>query len=745
MFQQYREPRLCYTVVRKRILRRKSFVKTTINIKITYQRLFAVISEKICNFAYLKYPIFESMLDIINILPDSVANQIAAGEVIDRPASAVKELLENAVDAGAKHIQLIVRDAGRTLIQVIDDGCGMSENDARLCFERHATSKIKRANDLFCIHTMGFRGEALASIAAVAQVELRTRLHGAELGTLIELGDNGDVQSQQACTCDEGTNFMIKNLFCTIPARRNFLKKESIELAHIEEIFRRVALIYNNISFTFHSNDKILYNLKAGNMAQRIVSLFGDAYRQRLFSVDEVSDVVEIHGYICKPEYVRRTRGEQYLFVNERFIKHATLSAAVEKAYADLIPDHSFPSYFISMKVDPARLDVNIHPTKTEVRFVDEHAIFAILRAATKRALGQFALGDEIEFNRDPELEIPLPKKGVVPQEPTLHLNPNYNPFDTKNNSGTSTTSPAIDKDSIDRSFTHKTSTFTRPSAGAGMSPDRNKWENFFEATKDKSDGNNTPIGTTSNAGDTVETHTEKRNILPTHPDTESAKAELTDLSYISTEANKQKQLFDTAINRATELGSNSNDILFFGNRYIVSTLSSGLLVVDIQKAQERIVFDRLMRKFQGNKTGGAQQLLFPVTCTFSVADAEILKEMVPELQKMGFELNPIGITGFVVTATPADIDDSELQELLFQMITEYKSNTLPNSKDKDKNLCLALARQLSLRKSVTTMKTIEMHSLLAALFSCRIPNVSPSGKKTLVVLKAEDLAEKMR
>ncbi len=235
------------------------------------------------------------MSDIINILPDSVANQIAAGEVIDRPASAVKELLENAVDAGAKHIQLIVKDAGRTLIQVIDDGCGMSENDARLCFERHATSKIKRAGDLFNLHTMGFRGEAVASIAAVAQVELRTRRHGAEWGTLIEL-ENGEVVSQQACTCDEGTNLMMKNLFCSIPARRNFLKKESIELAHIEEVFRRVALVYNEIEFTFHSNGKLLYNLKGGNLAQRIVALFCENYRQRLYSVGEDSDVVEMSG-----------------------------------------------------------------------------------------------------------------------------------------------------------------------------------------------------------------------------------------------------------------------------------------------------------------------------------------------------------------------------------------------------------------------------------------------------------------
>ncbi len=640
------------------------------------------------------------MSDIINILPDSVANQIAAGEVIDRPASAVKELLENAVDAGAKQIQLIVKDAGRTLIQVIDDGIGMSENDARLCFERHATSKIKRAGDLFNLSTMGFRGEALASIAAVAQVELRTRQHSAEWGTLIEL-ENGEVVSQQACTCDEGTNFMMKNLFCSIPARRNFLKKESIELAHIEEVFRRIALVYNEIAFTFHSNSKLLYNLKGGNLAQRIVALFGENYRQRLYSVDEDSDVVEVHGYICKPEYVRRSRGEQYLFVNDRFIKHANLSNAIERAYEDLIPDHCFPGYFLKLKVKPNRIDVNIHPTKTEVRFTDEHAISAILRAATKRALGQFALGGEIDFNHNTDFDIPATKKDTVPQMPTVPFDPNYNPFQS------STTKK-------ESSHTH-----SRPSPSAGIQPHRSEWE-----------GDNT--SPTPNRGSLAN----KR---------EASSHEIRRSTATIVPAATTGKLFETVVPNDDNFTTGTDNLLLFHKRYLVATLSSGLLVVDIPRAQERIVYERLLRKAETEQHEGAQQLLFPATCTFSVAEAEILKSLVPELQKMGFELTPVGITGFVVSACPTDIDYNELQEVLYRMVSDYKSDNFSRMDNKKQRLCLALARQIAMRCNPATLKPIELQSLLASLFSCQVPNVTPGGKKTLMIMKPEELAEKMK
>ena len=367
-------------------------------------------------------------MDIINILPDSVANQIAAGEVVDRPASAVKELLENAIDAGATHIDLVVKDAGRTLIQVIDNGCGMSDSDARLCFERHATSKIHHADDLFAIRTMGFRGEALASIAAIAQVELRTRLHDAELGTEIAI-EGSKIIDQHPTACPIGTSLAVKNLFFNVPARRAFLKRDSVEMAHIEETFRRVTLTHPDIAFSLSAGGRTLYDLAAGSMLQRISSLFADSYKERLFPVEEVTDLVRIKGFVARPEFSRRSRGEQYLFVDGRFIKHPGLSRAVEKAYSSLIPDGNYPSYFISMQVDPSRIDINIHPAKTEVKFADESALYAILHSAVKKALGQFSLATELSFDTPPEFNIPPAPKGYNPPPPSISYNPDYNPF----------------------------------------------------------------------------------------------------------------------------------------------------------------------------------------------------------------------------------------------------------------------------------------------------------------------------
>ena len=366
--------------------------------------------------------------NIINILPDSVANQIAAGEVVDRPASAVKELLENSMDAGATQIDLILKDAGRTLIQVIDNGCGMSDSDARLCFERHATSKIHQADDLFAIHTMGFRGEALASIAAIAQVELRTRLHDAELGTAI-LIEGSRIVSQQPQACPPGTSLAVKNLFYNVPARRNFLKKDGVELSHIEEVFRRITLVHHDLGFSLQHNGKTLYDLKAGSMLQRISQLYANYYKERLLPIEEETDLVRIKGFVGKPEHARKTRGEQYLFVNGRYIKHAALNTAVERAYDDLLPDRSHPSYFIALQVDPARIDINIHPNKTEVRFVDDHALFAILRSAVKKALGQFTLATELSFDTPPEFNLAPAPSGYIPQQPKISYNPDYNPF----------------------------------------------------------------------------------------------------------------------------------------------------------------------------------------------------------------------------------------------------------------------------------------------------------------------------
>ena len=607
------------------------------------------------------------MPDLINILPDSVANQIAAGEVVDRPASAVKELLENALDAGATKIQLFVKDAGRTLIQVVDNGCGMSPADARLCFERHATSKIHKADDLFAIHTMGFRGEALASIAAIAQVELRTRPDNKDdeknttggspdgLGTLITI-EGSHIVDQTQCACPVGTSIAVKNLFFNIPARRNFLKRDSIELGHIEEVFKRVALVNHHVAYTFHAGTRPLYDLRAGTFAERIAQMFGQNIREKLVPVDEDTEIAVIHGYVSKPEYARRSRGEQYLFVNNRYIKHPALSAAVEKAYTDLIPEYYYPSYFLHIHVDPSRIDINIHPTKTEVKFIDEQPLFAILRAATKRAIGQFGIAAELPFDTPPELDFTPAPKGYTPPAPTVHYNPDYNPFSQS-------------------SHTSKADTDTR-------------WKTFFEDT--------TP--------DT-----------PTEP------------------ASSQFSI----LNSQFSISNTGHCLLTADGHYIVSTMPSGILLVDIAAAHERILYERLVSTRKN--TTSPQQLLFPANCTFSPSDADIFSELLPDLKERGFEVSPLGGQTFVVTATPPEVRDTEVQAIFDQMLSEYKSSMLQKFNDRTQCLCRSLARQMAL-KSGTALQQHEMQQLVADLFCCQMPHTSPSGKKTLAIIPPDKL-----
>lgn len=371
------------------------------------------------------------MSDIIQLLPDSVANQIAAGEVIQRPASAVKELLENAIDSGATDIKLIVKDSGKTLIQVIDNGCGMSETDARMSFERHATSKIKKADDLFNIRTKGFRGEALASIAAIAHVELKTRRHNDEIGTRIEM-EGSEVKSQNPFNSPVGTSFSVKNLFYNVPARRNFLKSDQVEFRHILEEFERVVIPHPEIAFSLHHNNQAVFQLEKGSLKQRIVALFGSNYNERLAPLEQETNILNLIGYIGKPEFAKKKRGEQFFFINRRFIKSAYLNHAVQGAYDELLARDSFPSYFILMEVDPKTIDINIHPTKTEIKFEDEKSIYAILRSSVKLSLGKHNITPTIDFNQEMSFaNIPLKSdKDFIP-EPTIKVDPNYNPFKT--------------------------------------------------------------------------------------------------------------------------------------------------------------------------------------------------------------------------------------------------------------------------------------------------------------------------
>src|SRR6195952_1405439 len=369
------------------------------------------------------------MPDIIQLLPDAVANQIAAGEVIQRPASAVKELVENAIDAGAGKIQLIIKDAGKSLIQVIDDGCGMSLTDARMCFERHATSKIRKADDLFAIRTMGFRGEALASIAAIAHAELKTRRHEDELGTCIQI-EGSEVLSQQACSGNTGTSISVKNLFFNTPARRNFLKSNPVEMRHIIDEFQRVALANPQIFFTLHHDGQEVYHLPEAMLKQRIVHLFGNNYNQRLVPVEEDTTIIKLHGFVGKPEFARRTRGEQFFFVNNRFIRDAYLNHAVLTAFEELLPDDCYPFYVLFIDIDPSKIDINVHPTKTEIKYQDEKSIYAIIRSAVKRSLGRYNITPSLDFDQENSIEhliTPKPFDEIV--APTIAFNPDFNPF----------------------------------------------------------------------------------------------------------------------------------------------------------------------------------------------------------------------------------------------------------------------------------------------------------------------------
>ena len=627
------------------------------------------------------------MSDIIQLLPDSIANQIAAGEVVQRPASAVKELLENAIDSGATNIQLIIKDGGRTLIQVSDNGCGMSDTDARLCFERHATSKIRKAEDLFAIRTMGFRGEALASIAAVARVELKTKTFDNELGTCVII-EGSDVKEQQPCQAPNGTSLSVKDLFFNIPARRNFLKSDNVEMGHIEEEFRRVALVNTNIGFTLYNNGKLLYKMDPSTLHERIAALFGNNYRQRLYPVEENTDIVKLKGYICKAEFAKKTRGEQYLFVNKRFIKNYYLNNAIEKAYADMLPEKNFPSYFIDLEVDPSRIDINIHPTKTEVKFLDEHAIYSILKAAAKKSLGQFTFGHELEFDPlDGLNEIPVNKDNYTPKAPNISINPNFNPFESQHR-------PEGSSKGSSGNTSHSTS------------KNNNDWQRFFEITNE----NNT-------------LNKPSQNIE------------------IETTETVESKLFDDIPENDNPAETTTNTIQI-GRRFIVCEVQAGLLLINQQRATERIIYDRLMANDMKNHA--SQTLLFPINCNFSPSDSEILSEIDDEIKHFGFRIDKLGANNFVVSAAPADLGDENVQETLEQIISDYKSNLLQQSYTRPQSVALSLARRLSTKEG-TVLQPQEMQSIVKQLFECAIPDQSPSGKRTMNIININELSEKLK
>ena len=600
------------------------------------------------------------MLDIIKLLPDSVANQIAAGEVIQRPASAVKELMENALDAGATQIDLVVKDAGKSMIMVVDNGCGMSETDARLCFERHATSKISKAEDLFAIRTMGFRGEALASIAAIAQVELKTRRKEDEVGVKI-VNEGSVVKEQSLVPMQPGTTFTVKNLFFNVPARRNFLKTPQSEFRHIVEEFTRVSLMNPNIGFTLTSDGKEVYHLYPGNLKQRIMGLFGSNYEGRLLPVRQETDRVRIDGYIVKAEYAKKTRGEQYFFVNKRFIKHAYLHHAIENAFMEMIPKDSFPGYFLNIEVDPSDIDINIHPTKTEVNFLDVKLVYAILHAAVRKAIGQHNLSPMIDFNESADLNndfgaaMGMSNPLAIPNVP---LDPNFNPFSKEH------------------------------------APRETHWEGSYQPQKNTNPG-----------------------------DWRILYGERTDLQNASLEPKEEAQ-------------SNAQ-YLQVNQSYIVTTVKSGLLVIDQQLAHSRVLFEKYLKELE-NHSGVSQQELFPQALSLNVNDASLLKEMLPELENLGFALEQANPTTFMINGTPTDAAGCDAVALLEKILDNYKINRTDLQLDRKLDLAKTLAAQLSI-KPQTRLSEMEMQNLVDQLFACNVAEVAPNGKKIFVILNMEE------
>jgi len=618
---------------------------------------------------------FYTMPDIIQLLPDAVANQIAAGEVVQRPASAVKELVENALDAGADRIQLILRDGGKSLIQVIDNGGGMSLTDARMSFERHATSKIRKAEDLFAIRTMGFRGEALASIAAIAQVELKTRRHEDELGTGIII-EGSEVLSQQACSTKTGTSICVKNLFFNTPARRNFLKSNPVEMRHIIDEFQRVALANPNVFFSMHHDGQEIYHLPAATLKQRIVHLFGNNYNERLVPVEEDTNVIKLRGFVGKPEFAKKTRGEQFFFVNNRFIRDAYLNHAVLMAFKELLPEDTFPLYVLFIEIDPAKIDINVHPTKTEIKYQDEQTIYAIVRSAVKRSLGRYNITPSLDFDQENSIEhlVTLkPLEEIV--APTITFNPDYNPFVTEKK--------------VEREIP-----FLRNTGEYRSSPIPQNWDTLYEISKKEV------------------------------------------LSQQQMHAEKSISVDDQELNKTSE-----RQLFQVHNRFILSQIKSGFMVINQQAAHERILYERFLQQLQ-NHSGVSQQSLFPQSVTLNSGDFELLKELLPDIRALGFDIREFGKNTVVVEGVPADLGNTAEGEILEQLIEGYKNNQAVLKLDKRDSLARSLARNAATKTGVK-MSLEEMNLLIDQLFACQMPNVALNGKQVITTFTIEELLER--
>lgn len=608
------------------------------------------------------------MSDIIQLLPDSVANQIAAGEVIQRPASVIKELVENSVDAGAKNIDVAVVDAGRTSIQVIDDGKGMSETDARLAFERHATSKIRQAEDLFNLHTNGFRGEALASIAAVAQVVLKSRQEGEEVGTQLSISGSR-FEGQEACSSSVGSVFSVNNLFYNVPARRKFLKSNSTELNNILTAFERIVLVNPQIAFTLHSNNTELFNLKAGNLRQRIIDVFGKRINQDLLPVNVETTMCKISGFVGKPEAARKKGAHQFFFVNGRYMKHPYFNKAVMTAYDRLVPQGEQVPYFLYFDVNPNDIDVNIHPTKTEIKFENEQAIWQILMAAVKESIGMFNDVPSIDFDTEDKPDIPVYNPDVVSSAsaPKISLNPHYNPFKSSPSSGKPTAVKPVDE----------------------------QWEQLYEGLNNQ---------------DSVER-----------------------------EADIFESESETEINTSQSILAEKSPAHYqYKGKYVMTAVKSGLMIIDQHRAHVRVLYERYLEQIQ-QQTSHSQKVLFPEVLQFPVSDEVILEKLLPEMSKMGFELDNLGGGSYAVNAIPTGLDGVNPLHLVQDMVFSAKEKGVKALDEVHQSLALTLARNAAIPQG-QVLSNEEMESLVNDLFACSNVNYTPDGKNVLCILKQQEI-----
>ncbi len=618
------------------------------------------------------------MADLIQLLPDHIANQIAAGEVIQRPASAVKELVENAIDSGATAVKLVVKDAGKTLIQVIDNGCGMSELDARICFERHATSKIKEAKDLFAINTMGFRGEALASIAAIAQIEMRTKKASDELGTKIII-EGSEVKLQEACQCAAGTTISIKNLFYNVPARRKFLKSDSVEMNHIYNEFTRIALANCDVFFSLHHNDNEVYHLAAGNLRQRIVGLFGANWNKKLVPIGEETDAIKLTGYIGKPEFAKKRRGDQFFFVNGRFIKSGYLHHAVMKAFEDIMPKDTFPLYVIFIEMDPADLDINIHPTKQEIKFADERLVYNYIKVTVLHALGQYSISPTLDFNQET----------FITRQQEMEA--------AQNRANKGNAQPAAG--------TNDTQGFNKEEHPLQQTNLKN-WKDLFEGVE---------------AFDPDEdTEPQERPMIIESGWKDEASIDDKEGSF-SKQRKKPYQIH---------------------NQFIVSQIKSGFLLIDQQAAHERILYEKYMTAFRNGEVG-TQKLLFPKTVTFSISDMDIMSEVLPQINQLGFDIQDFGKDSFVIHGAPVDLKSGKEEEVIGQLVEQYKQNIdlYVNVQD---NLARSLAKSMAVKRG-QELTTTEMQLIIDQLFGCQVPYKSPSGRHCFITYDLEEIIKQFK